>query len=105
MNTKGMVTSRRRSRTRSKTLSVVVPAVRARRLASWITGPSAVGSEKGMPSSTRSAPAAAMARTAATGAGAGQRKGVKHAVFQLDQSFGGSTGRLHVGAGQIEHIR
>ena len=30
-----------------------------------MTGPSAVGSEKGMPSSMRSAPFAAMARTAA----------------------------------------
>src|SRR5699024_10327068 len=65
MNTRGTVTSRRRSCTRANTWSVVTPPRRARRLASWITGPSAVGSEKGMPSSIRSAPLAAIARTVA----------------------------------------
>ncbi len=56
MNTMGTSTSLRISRTISKTLSVVTPFFKARALAAWITGPSAVGSEKGMPSSIRSAP-------------------------------------------------
>ena len=34
----------------------VTPAVSARSAAAWITGPSAIGSEKGMPSSSMSAP-------------------------------------------------
>ena len=38
-----------------KILSVVTPPDNARMLASWITGPSAVGSENGMPSSIKSA--------------------------------------------------
>ena len=57
MNVSGMVTSLRSSATISKILSVVVPASNALALAAWITGPSAVGSEKGIPSSIRSAPA------------------------------------------------
>jgi hypothetical protein len=35
-----------------------MPAASARRPAAWIAGPSAMGSEKGMPSSMMSAPAA-----------------------------------------------
>ena len=42
----------------SRTSSGTVPRVSARRPASWITGPSIIGSEKGMPTSTASAPAA-----------------------------------------------
>lgn len=41
----------------SNILSVVTPPDNARMFASWITGPSAVGSENGMPSSIKSAPA------------------------------------------------
>ena len=48
----------------SKILSVVTPPVSALRFAPWITGPSAVGSEKGIPSSIRSAPFAAISITA-----------------------------------------
>ena len=59
----GIVTSRRSFRTISNILSVVVPALRARRFAPCMTGPSAVGSEKGIPSSIKSAPAAAIAFT------------------------------------------
>src|SRR5438876_5954801 len=44
-----------------KASSVVVPAVRALWDVAWITGPSASGSLKGMPSSIRSAPPAAQA--------------------------------------------
>ena len=50
----------------SKILSVVTPPESARRLAPWMTGPSAVGSEKGIPSSIRSAPFAAMLFTIST---------------------------------------
>ena len=39
------------------------------------------------------------------GAGTCQRKGVQHAVFQLDQRFRRGPGHLHIGAGEIEHIR
>ena len=42
---------------------MVIPLWRARRPASWTTGPSIMGSEKGKPSSIASAPAAATART------------------------------------------
>ena len=55
----------RNSRANSKILSVVTPPLSARSLAAWITGPSAVGSEKGMPSSIRSAPPFTAARTQA----------------------------------------
>ncbi len=48
-------------RTRSRTSRSRVWWARARSLARWITGPSAMGSEKGTPSSMRSAPAATMA--------------------------------------------
>ncbi len=47
----------------SKMSSVVVPEDSARTSAFCMTGPSAMGSENGIPSSIRSAPAAAMART------------------------------------------
>ena len=42
----------------SRTWSGTVPRCSARSAASWITGPSIIGSEKGMPTSTASAPAA-----------------------------------------------
>ena len=63
MNTIGILTSLRSSATRSNILSVVTPPLSARRFAPCITGPSAVGSEKGIPSSIRSAPFSAAART------------------------------------------
>ena len=44
------------STTISNTLSVVIPAARARIFAPCITTPSAVGSEKGIPISIKSAP-------------------------------------------------
>ncbi len=46
--------------------SGVVPRSRARVLACWMTGPSMIGSEKGMPISMASAPASAAARTASS---------------------------------------
>ena len=64
MKTIGIFTSFRSFFTISKILSVVVPAESARTFALWITGPSAVGSENGIPSSIRSAPPSAIARTA-----------------------------------------
>ena len=63
MKTIGIVTSFLKSLTRSKTLSVVTPAASAFTLAPWITGPSAVGSENGIPSSIRSAPFATASLT------------------------------------------
>jgi hypothetical protein len=42
----------------SKVPSTVMPALSARWPATWIEGPSAMGSVNGMPSSIRSAPAA-----------------------------------------------
>ena len=42
----------------------VAPSASARSDASWIVGPSITGSEKGMPTSMASAPAAAQASTA-----------------------------------------
>src|SRR5574344_1640878 len=65
MKTIGTVMPRllRRRPASSKTLSVVVPASRALMLACWITGPSAVGSENGMPSSISDAPADCIATT------------------------------------------
>ena len=60
MNTSGIVTASspvRRRRTISKMSLIFTPVDNARVLASWITGPSAVGSEKGIPISTMSAPA------------------------------------------------
>ena len=63
MNANGTSVFLRRRSTSSNTASVVAPEARARVSASWMTGPSAMGSEKGMPSSMRSAPACAMAST------------------------------------------
>ncbi len=45
----------------SSTWSGTVPRPNAFSAASWITGPSIMGSEKGMPTSTASAPAATTA--------------------------------------------
>ena len=59
----------RRSRaaaTPSITACGVVPRSRARTDASWMTGPSIIGSENGMPTSTASAPAATTAWTTST---------------------------------------
>ena len=47
----------------SKMSSVVTPEDSALTSAPWMTGPSAMGSENGIPSSIRSAPASAMALT------------------------------------------
>jgi len=44
----------------------VAPAPRASSLAAWIVGPSITGSEKGIPTSMTSAPAAATARMVST---------------------------------------
>src|SRR6056297_2705536 len=61
MQTSGTSTSR--PSTISKNRSGVVPAASARWIAFWIVGPSAIGSEKGIPSSITSAPPAASAST------------------------------------------
>ena len=56
----------------SSTFPKLMPAASARSLARWITGPSAIGSENGTPSSMRSAPASTMAcitGTVASGVG------------------------------------
>ena len=45
---------------------MVWPPSSARRPARWIAGPSAIGSVKGMPSSTRSTPAAGSPRRMAS---------------------------------------
>ncbi|MNY32295.1 hypothetical protein D3C86_1665020 [compost metagenome] len=50
--------SLRNSRTISRVFARFCLAPRARMLASWIAGPSAIGSVKGMPNSITSAPAA-----------------------------------------------
>src|SRR5579863_582556 len=49
----------------SSTLTMVVPALRARSEPAWITGPSAIGSENGTPNSIRSAPPRSSAATSA----------------------------------------
>src|SRR4029077_10868894 len=49
----------------SSTLTMVVPALRARSEPAWMTGPSAIGSENGTPSSIRSAPPRSSAATSA----------------------------------------
>ena len=61
--TSGADTSPRISRTSSSTLARVTPAASARWVARWITGPSASGSENGMPSSMTSAPRRAASTT------------------------------------------
>ena len=45
----------------SSVFTMVWPAFSARSPAAWMAGPSAIGSENGMPSSTMSAPAAGSA--------------------------------------------
>ena len=57
INANGICVFFRSFATISKILSVVHPALNARRLASCITGPSAIGSENGIPISTSAAPA------------------------------------------------
>ena len=52
----GTFTSFLSSLAKERMSSVVTPPARARLSASMMTGPSAVGSEKGIPSSMRSAP-------------------------------------------------
>src|SRR3954468_6726721 len=54
------------SRTSSRMDCGVAPRRSARCDASWTTGPSITGSENGIPTSTASAPASAMARTTST---------------------------------------
>src|SRR6266446_5973590 len=54
------------SRTRSSTRATVMPCSSAVWVVRWIVGPSASGSEKGTPTSTKSAPAAATARIASS---------------------------------------
>lgn len=49
----------------SSTSAGVVPWARARPAAAWMVGPSAMGSEKGTPSSSRSAPPSTQARATA----------------------------------------
>ena len=46
----------RKARTICQVFSIVCPLVKERCPAAWIVGPSAIGSEKGMPSSMMSAP-------------------------------------------------
>ena len=64
MKTMGTVMSWRRFSTNAKILSVVIPPFNALTLAPSITGPSAVGSENGIPNSIRSAPPETAARMA-----------------------------------------
>src|SRR5712664_3472822 len=59
-------TSSAASRTRASTRSTVMPCCNAVWVVRWIVGPSASGSEKGTPTSTKSAPAAATARIASS---------------------------------------
>src|SRR2546425_83194 len=59
-------TSSAASRTRSSTRATVMPCSSAVWVVRWIVGPSASGSEKGTPTSTKSAPAAATARIASS---------------------------------------
>ena len=66
MNTSGTSISLLSFAASSNTLSVVTPPESALILAACITGPSAVGSEKGIPSSMISAPATAIALTIAS---------------------------------------
>src|SRR5664279_5174838 len=62
MRTSGVfVFCRRNARTAASTCVMPTPRARARSLAFWITGPSAMGSLNGTPSSMMSAPAAAIA--------------------------------------------
>ncbi len=61
MRTTGVSGSSSRKRaTMASTWRRLTRCARARSQAAWITGPSAMGSEKGTPSSMRSAPAATM---------------------------------------------
>ena len=60
MRTTGVSASRRRNAfTIASVFFKVMPDFKARRLEAWIAGPSAIGSENGMPSSITSAPASA----------------------------------------------
>ena len=52
----------RTARAMAKISRMVVPRCSARCAAAWMTGPSAMGSENGTPSSMQSAPASARAR-------------------------------------------
>jgi hypothetical protein len=61
MQTSGTSTSR--ASTNSKNRSGVIPASSDRTTASWMVGPSAMGSENGRPSSMTSAPPRARAST------------------------------------------
>ena len=67
-----MSTSRRMSSSWEKSFSRVIPFRRAFVAASWITGPSAIGSLKGMPISIMSTPSRARVRmTSAVPSGVG----------------------------------
>ena len=57
-----MSTSRRMSRSCANSVSSVIPFLSALVAASWITGPSAIGSLKGMPISIMSTPSRARVR-------------------------------------------
>jgi hypothetical protein len=64
ISTSGVERPEARSRAiRSSSFGKLVPEASARWEAAWMTGPSAMGSENGTPSSMMSAPALAMAGT------------------------------------------
>ena len=65
-NSNGTWLRSRMRRTAPSTPTTVAPAARALAAAAWLATPSAMGSEKGMPSSMMSTPAAAMATTSST---------------------------------------
>ncbi len=66
-------TSERVSARQSRQRAVRIPRASARSEARWITGPSASGSEKGKPSSIRSAPASTAARASSGVSGSATR--------------------------------
>src|SRR6266849_10958608 len=66
MRMRGTLLCLRMSLAISKVFLSVMPFLSAVSELSWIVGPSAIGSEKGIPSSKRSAPALASATTSGT---------------------------------------
>src|SRR6266508_201796 len=68
------------SRIRPSTPAAVIPCSSATCVVRWIVGPSARGSEKGTPTSTRSAPAAATRRSASRDAATVGNPAVRYGI-------------------------
>src|SRR5919202_754253 len=95
-------TCRAMSSPAARTWCSVAPAASARVPAAWMTGPSARGSEKGTPSSTRSAPASAYASPIRTDSSAVGKPPMRYGMSVALPLAGAGAERPGDGVGGLE---